>query len=76
MSYQMWCHCCICGEGYPEGASHKCDPKKLARRDAAMKANPEPFDRRSEGDRIRQGFDLMSMSGDMEFCLLDWENLD
>lgn len=73
MSYELWCHCCVCGEGYPEGASHKCDPKKLARIDVAMKRDYVRGDTRTYAEKINQGFQLMSMSGDMEFNILDWD---
>lgn len=55
-------HCPICGknEGYYSG--HKCDPKKLAAIDRAMKqerkTRPEPSFR----ERLRVGFLMLNLS--------------
>lgn len=62
--------CSICGAEISLKAinSHKCNPKVLAAIDAAHARGEEwtPPDNRTVGDRIREGNELLRLSGDDE----------
>ena len=56
-------YCAICGDTYC--GKHKCDQRKLARRDAAMTADRYTESRGlTESDRMAEGFKMMEESED------------
>lgn len=59
-------HCCIACGGREGGCSnHHCDPKKIARIEAARQAAGEREGwNRSYGSRLAAGFGLLAMAGD------------